>query len=70
MNPQIALGIFLTLDVRVTIFHAEVIMKKTYIKPEMEVVKTDSFELLSGSDEHGHENACAHGAHAWFCDGE
>ena len=45
--------------------------KKHYVKPEIEIIKTDSVSLLSGSGEehnHGHETACAHGAHAWFCD--
>lgn len=43
-------------------------MKKKCVKPEMEVLKVDTPELLSGSDAHGRENACAHGSHAWFCD--
>lgn len=49
-------------------------MKKIYVKPTMEVIDMQSnTELLAGSSEHGnsdwgHENACAHGSHAWFCD--
>lgn len=49
-------------------------MKKAYIKPNMEVLKMDTSDLLVGSSEHGHgnghghETACEHGSHAWFCD--
>ena len=48
-------------------------MKKKYIKPEMEIIEmSEHTELLAGSGDdhwnHGHETACAHGAHAWFCD--
>lgn len=45
--------------------------KKTYQTPQMTIVVCDKMMLLSDSDEHthhGHENACAHGSHAWFCD--
>ncbi len=49
-------------------------MKKQYVKPAMEVIETEvSTALLAGSGDehpydHGHETACEHGAHAWFCD--
>lgn len=49
-------------------------MKKEYVKPEIEVLVVETAELLAASGDeyepghHGHENACAHGAHAWFCD--
>ena len=44
--------------------------RKVYIKPNIEVIKLKSqMELLGGSHGGGgHENACAHGAHAPFCD--
>ena len=45
--------------------------KKTYQTPKMTIVICDKMSLLSDSGEHtnhGHENACAHGSHAWFCD--
>ena len=49
--------------------------KKEYVKPTMEVIEMGSnTSLLAGSGEdnghwnHGRENACAHGSHAWFCD--
>lgn len=45
--------------------------KKTYQTPQMTIVICDKMMLLSDSDEHtnhGRENACAHGSHAWFCD--
>lgn len=43
---------------------------KKYIKPEFTTMVMETEELLahSGHDNHGHETACAHGAHAWFCD--
>lgn len=44
--------------------------KKNYIKSEFKTMVMETEELLahSGHDNHGHETACAHGAHAWFCD--
>lgn len=44
--------------------------KADYVPPSMEEVKAEPAELLSHSDHsnHGHETACAHGAHAWFCE--
>jgi hypothetical protein len=48
--------------------------KKKFISPKMEIVEMESnTALLAGSGDeehghHGHENACAHGSHAWFCD--
>jgi hypothetical protein len=44
--------------------------KKAYVPTAMEEIKADPSELLahSGHSNHGHETACAHGAHAWFCD--
>lgn len=50
-------------------------MKKEYVKPKIEILTVETTALLAGSgvDEyepghHGHENACAHGSRAWFCD--
>ena len=48
-------------------------MKKQYVKPAMEVLEVSTAELLAGSGDefpgqHGRDNACAHGSHAWFCD--
>ena len=49
---------------------------KKYEKPKMETIEMEPCsELLSASDNnghsnHGHETACAHGAHAWFCDND
>lgn len=44
--------------------------KADYVPPAMEEVKAEPAELRSHSDysNHGHETACAHGAHAWFCE--
>ena len=44
--------------------------KKKYKKPEIETLEVDTEALLahSGHGNHGHETACEHGAHAWFCD--
>lgn len=44
-----------------------------YTAPKMEVIEAGAVELLSSSDEslnHGQENACAHGSHAWFCNND
>ena len=44
--------------------------KSDYVPPAMEEIKAEPAELLSHSDDsnHGHETACEHGAHAWFCE--
>ena len=48
--------------------------KKTYRKPKIETLEMDTEELLAhsghGNSNHGHETACEHGSHAWFCDDE